>query len=33
MRFYLTEGGTLAADVGYVEAPESVYQEGLTKLP
>jgi phosphate transport system substrate-binding protein len=33
MRFYMTEGAALAADVGYVEAPETVYQEGLAKIP
>lgn len=33
MRFYLTEGPALAAEVGYVEAPASVYEEGLAKIP
>ena len=33
MRFYLTEGPALAAEVGYVEAPDAIYQEGLAKLP
>lgn len=33
MRFYLTEGPALAAEVGYVEAPDEVYQEGLAKIP
>jgi len=33
MRFYLTEGRPLVAEVGYVEAPESAYQEGLTLIP
>ena len=33
MRFYLTEGRPLVAEVGYVEAPESVYQEGLALIP
>jgi len=33
MRFYLTEGRPLVAEVGYVEAPESAYQEGLALIP
>ena len=33
MRFYLTEGPALAREVGYVEAPDATYQEGLAKLP
>ncbi len=33
VRFYLTEGRALVAEVGYVEAPEDIYQEGLAKLP
>jgi phosphate transport system substrate-binding protein len=33
MRFFLTEGPVLAVDVGYVAAPDSVYQEGLALLP
>jgi len=33
MRFYLTEGPTLVREVGYVEAPDSVYEEGLTLIP
>jgi phosphate transport system substrate-binding protein len=33
MRFYLTEGRPLVAEVGYVEAPESAYQEGLVLIP
>jgi phosphate transport system substrate-binding protein len=30
--FWMTEGGELAAEVGYVEAPDSVYSEGLAKV-
>jgi phosphate transport system substrate-binding protein len=33
MRFYLTEGAALSAEVGYVEASQDVYQEGLAKIP
>jgi phosphate transport system substrate-binding protein len=33
MRFYLTEGPALVQEVGYVEAPDEVYEEGLAKLP
>lgn len=33
MRFYLTEGPALAAEVGYVEAPDSMYEEGLALIP
>jgi phosphate transport system substrate-binding protein len=33
VRFYLTEGAALAAEVGYVEASDAIYQEGLAKLP
>jgi phosphate transport system substrate-binding protein len=33
MRFYLTEGRPLVAEVGYVEAPESAYEEGLDLIP
>jgi phosphate transport system substrate-binding protein len=33
MRFYLTEGQPLVSEVGYVEAPESAYQEGLALIP
>lgn len=33
MRFYLTEGPALATEVGYVEAPADVYEEGLRKIP
>ncbi len=32
MRYYLTEGRALVTEVGYVEAPDSVYEEGLAKL-
>ncbi|MGQ9572771.1 MAG: PstS family phosphate ABC transporter substrate-binding protein [Dehalococcoidia bacterium] len=33
MRFYLTEGVSLVAEVGYVEAPQSAYEEGLARIP
>lgn len=33
MHFYLTEGRPLVAEVGYVEAPEATYQEGLALIP
>lgn len=33
MRFYLTEGRPLVAEVGYVEVPEEEYQAGLVKIP
>ncbi len=33
MRFYLTEGPALAREVGFVEAPDEVYQQGLEKIP
>jgi phosphate transport system substrate-binding protein len=33
MRFYLTEGRPLVAEVGYVQAPESAYEEGLALIP
>ena len=33
MRFYLTQGPELVAQVGYVEAPDAVYDEGLALLP
>jgi phosphate transport system substrate-binding protein len=33
MRFYLTEGPALAVEVGYVEAPDDVYAEGLSRVP
>lgn len=33
MHFWLTEGAVLAAEVGYVELPEDVYETGLAKLP
>jgi phosphate transport system substrate-binding protein len=33
LRYYLTEGRALVAEVGYVEAPDSTYEEGLAKLP
>lgn len=32
VRFYLTEGAALAREVGYVEASDAIYQEGLAKL-
>ncbi len=32
MRFYLEHGKELVDEVGYVEVPDSVYQEGLAKL-
>ncbi len=32
VRFYLTEGVPLVAEVGYVAAPQSVYDEGLAKI-
>jgi phosphate transport system substrate-binding protein len=33
MRFYLTEGPALAEEVGFIRAPETVYEEGLARLP
>ncbi len=33
MRFYLTEGRALVSEVGYVEAPASVYEGGLAAIP
>jgi phosphate transport system substrate-binding protein len=33
MRFYLTEGASLAVEVGYVAAPDATYEEGLALLP
>jgi phosphate transport system substrate-binding protein len=33
MHFYLTEGRPLVEEVGYVEAPEAAYQEGLALIP
>ena len=33
MRFYLTEGPALVQEVGYVEAPDGVYEEGLALIP
>ena len=33
MRFYLTEGPALTQEVGYVEAPDATYEEGLARLP
>jgi phosphate transport system substrate-binding protein len=33
MRFYLTEGPALAEEVGFIRAPETVYKEGLARLP
>ncbi len=33
MRFYLTEGRALLAEEGYVELPDSVYEEELRKIP
>jgi phosphate transport system substrate-binding protein len=33
IRYYLTDGRPLIAEVGYVEAPESVYTDGLAELP
>ncbi len=33
MRFYLTDGRALVDEVGYVEAPDSAYQQGLAKIP
>jgi phosphate transport system substrate-binding protein len=33
VRFYLTEGPAMAREVGYVEATEAIYQEGLALLP
>ena len=33
MRFYLTEGGPLADEVGYVAATDEIYQDGLGRIP
>jgi phosphate transport system substrate-binding protein len=33
IRFYLENAPELVAEVGYVEVPDSIYQEGLAKLP
>jgi phosphate transport system substrate-binding protein len=33
MRFYLTNGKALVDEVGYVEVPDSVYQQGLANIP
>ena len=33
VRFYLTEGGALAAEVGYVPATDEIYEDGLGKIP
>jgi phosphate transport system substrate-binding protein len=33
MRFYLTKGKALVGEVGYVEVADSVYQQGLAKIP
>ncbi len=33
MRYYLTEGRALVDQVGYVQAPDQAYQEGLALLP
>ena len=33
MRFHLTEGRALVREVGYVEAPDAVYQAGLSLIP
>jgi phosphate transport system substrate-binding protein len=33
VRFFLTDGPDLAVEVGYVAAPDTVYQEGLALLP
>jgi phosphate transport system substrate-binding protein len=33
MRFTLTEGRALVSEVGFVEAPDSVYDEGLAQIP
>ena len=33
MRYYLTEGRALVSEVGYVEAPDSAYEDGLAKMP
>jgi len=33
MRFYLDNGKALVDEVGYVEVPDAVYQEGLAKIP
>jgi phosphate transport system substrate-binding protein len=32
MRFFLTEAGTLASEVGYVSAPDDIYAEDLDSL-
>lgn len=33
IRFYLTEGGALAEEVGYVPATDEIYEKGLSKIP
>jgi len=33
MRFFLTDGVPLIAEVGYVEVPDDVYREGLALIP
>ena len=33
LRYYLTEGPPLISEVGYVPAPDSVYQDDLAKIP
>jgi phosphate transport system substrate-binding protein len=33
LRYYLTEGRPLISEVGYVPAPDNVYQDDLTKIP
>jgi len=33
MRFYLTNGRQLVEEVGYVEVPDSAYEEGLSNIP
>ena len=33
LRYYLTEGRLLVSEVGYVEAPDDVYQKDLAKIP
>jgi phosphate transport system substrate-binding protein len=33
MRFYLENGKNLVDEVGYIEVPDSVYQDGLKKIP
>lgn len=33
LKFYLTEGRYLVGDVGYIPLPDSLYEDGLAKLP